>query len=174
MLKLLSALLFLSLRPAAALDVTAVSPAEIRGAAAGDFSFGPVSVKGISYSDGAVVMPETDNKGRKYADIKLLSKAIYGRIESCFKNGFSRPARAPRPPAARVTALKPLKSKARVANAEITFDGELLVVAGVMASKKEEGTFWVAFPPGLEFSDKAFKSAVESIVIAAWTKKGAK
>ena len=32
-------------------------------------------------------------------------------------------------------------------------DGELLVTAGVMVSKKEEGAFWVAFPPALVFTD---------------------
>lgn len=170
MRKLVSAvLLCLAAQAAGALQIAAVKPAQVKGAAAAEFSFGPFAVAGIGWEGGAVVMPATENKGRKYTDIKLLSKVLYGRLEACFRNGCA-PARAARPKA-RVEAIKPLKSPVRVANAEISIDGELLVTAGVMASKKEEGAFWVAFPAALVFTDGAFKSALESAVIAAWTKK---
>ena len=169
----LCALLLLA-APSFALEVTAVSPAVVKGAASADFTLGPVAVSSVTWEDGAVVMPFTENKGRKYTDIKLLTRGIYGRLESCFKDGFKAPAKAPAAPKVEVAALKPLRSKARVANAEVVFDGELLVVAGVMASKKEEGSYWVAFPPNLRFASPAFKSAVESAVIAAWVKKGGK
>ncbi|PKM97201.1 MAG: hypothetical protein CVU79_09510 [Elusimicrobia bacterium HGW-Elusimicrobia-3] len=171
MRKLVSAvLLCLAAQAAGALQIAAVKPAQVKGAPAAEFSFGPFAVAGIGWEGGAVVMPATENKGRKYTDIKLLSRGLYGRLEACFRSGCA-PAKAARPKA-RVEALKPLKSPVRVANAEISIDGELLVTAGVMASKKEEGAFWVAFPPALVFTDGAFKSAVESAVIAAWTKKG--
>lgn len=168
----LAALFLLLAAPAFALEVTAVSTDPVKGAPAADFTFGPVTVKNISWVKGAVVMPVTDNKGRKYTDIKLLSKGLYGKLEACFKNGFTKPAKAPAAPRVKIDSFRPHKSKARVASAEISFDGELLVVAGVMASMKEEGAFWVAFPPDLFFPDKAFKSSVESAVIAAWVKKG--
>lgn len=171
MRKLVSAvLLCLAAQAAGALQIAAVKPPQVKGAPAAEFSFGPFAVAGIGWEGGAVVMPATENKGRKYTDIKLLSKGLYGRLEACFRSGCA-PAKAARPKA-RVESLKPLKSPVRVANAEISIDGELLVTAGVMASKKEEGAFWVAFPPALVFTDGAFKSAVESAVIAAWTKKG--
>jgi hypothetical protein len=169
---LLSLALLLFAAPAFALEVTAVSTAAVKGASAADFTFGPVTVKNIAWEKGAVVMPVTDNKGRKYTDIKLLSKDLYGKLEACFKNGFTKPAKAPAAPKVKIDSFRVHKSKARVASAEISFDGELLVVAGVMASRKEEDAFWVAFPSDLVFPDKAFKSAVESAVIAAWVKKG--
>lgn len=165
------ALCCLAVQAAFALEVARVSPAEIKGAAKGDFSFGPLAVNGVTWEKGAVVMPLTDNKGRQYADIKLLSKSAYLKLEACFKDGFRKPPKAPGRPAVKVDSFRELKSKARVANAEISFDGELLVIAGVMASRKEEGAFWIAFPPALEFTDPAFKNSVESAVIAAWTKK---
>ena len=172
MKKLVSALaLCLAVQTAGALEITAVSTASIKGAAKADFTFGSVAVKNIAYEKGGVVMPVTENKGKIYTDIKLLSKGLYLKIENCFKNGFTKPAKAPAAPAVKIESFKPLKSPARVANAEIVLDGDLLVTAGVMASKKEEGTFWVAFPPALSFPDGAFKSAVESAVIAAWTRK---
>ncbi|MDA8244445.1 MAG: hypothetical protein M0025_10050 [Elusimicrobia bacterium] len=174
MKKLLNAALLLLAAPALALEVTAVSPATVKGASSADFTLGQVAVSSVSYENGAVVMPFTENKGRKYTDIKLLTRGIYGKLEACFKSGFKAPAKAPAAPKVEVAALKPLRSKARVANAEVTFDGELLVVAGVMASKKEEGAYWVAFPPQLSFASPAFKSSVESAVIAAWARKGKK
>jgi hypothetical protein len=174
MRRLVSALLLcLAAQAAGALQVAAVKPAQVKGAAAAEFSFGPFAVAGITWEGGAVVLPATENKGRTYIDIRLLSKALYGRLETCFKNGCA-PAKGGPAPKAKVESVKPLKSPVRVANAEISIDGELLVTAGVMASKKEEGAFWVAFPPALVFTDGAFKSAVESAVIAAWTKKGKK
>lgn len=170
MRKLASVLLLCLAAPAFALDVAGTTPAAVKGAAKADFSFGPVAVKGVAWDRGAVVMPQTDVKGRKYSDIKLLSKALYGKLETCFRSGCSplKPASAPK---IKVAALKPLKSKVRVANAEVWLDGDLLVVAGVMVSSREPGTFWVAFPPELGFTDGSFKAAVESAVIAAWTKK---
>lgn len=155
---------------ASALEITAVSTATVKGAAKADFSFSGMTVKGVAWEKGAVVMPLTENRGKTFADIKLLSRKAYAKLETCFKNGCP-PAKAASAPKIRVGALKPLRSPARVANAEVSFDGELLVIAGVMASRKEDGAFWVAFPPELEFSDPAFKSSVESAVIAAWAKK---
>ncbi len=156
---------------ASALEITAVSPAAVKGLTKGDFTFSSVTVTGVAYEKGAVVMPVTESKGKTFSDVKLLSKKLYLKIEACFKNGFVKPAKVPAAPKFKIEAFKPLKSKARVANAEISFDGELLVVAGVMVSSKEPGTFWVAFPDELVFNEPAFKSAVESAVIAAWAKK---
>ena len=175
MKKLISVLaLCLFAQAAGALEITAVSPEAIKGAAKGDFTFGVLTVRSIAYEKGGVVMPLTENKGKTFADIKLLSKSLYRKVEGCFKNGFTKPAKAPAAPAVKVDSFKPLKSRTRVANADVSLDGDLLVVAGVMASSKEEGTFWVAFPQELVFTDGAFKSAVESAVIAAWTKKNKK
>jgi len=175
MKKLISLLaLCLAAQSAWALEITAVSTSSVNGALKGDFTFGVITVRSIAFEKGGVVMPYTENKGRTYTDVKLLSKSLYGKIESCFRNGFKKPAKAPAPPVVKVDAFKPLKSPVRVANAEISFDGDLLVVGGVMVSKKEEGAFWIAFPPDLEFPDGAFKSSVESAVIAAWAKKNKK
>lgn len=172
MKRLLSILtLCLAAQSAGALEITAVSTAAIKGSVSGDFTFGAIAVRSIAYEKGGVVMPFTENKGKTYTDIKLLSKSLYGKIERGFKTGFTKPAKAPAAPVVKVESFKPLKSKVRVANAEISFDGELLVTGGVMVSSKEEGAFWIAFPPALVFPDGAFKSSVESAVIAAWAGK---
>ncbi len=168
-----SALLALALcGPAAALEITAVSPAAVKGAAKADFTFASFTLKGVSFSGGAVVLPATEYKGRTYQDVKILSKALYTKLETCFKGGC-RPAKAAAPKLS-IAGFKPLKSRVRVANAELVFDGELSVTAGVMVSSREPGTFWVSFPPELAFPDAAFKSAAETAVIAAWVKNKAK
>ncbi len=168
-----SALLLAALlaAPASALEVTGVSPAGAKGADLADFSFGPVAVSSVSWRGGAVVMPATEVNGRTYSDIKLLNRAFYARIEACFRRGFVRPARPPRATVFKVLSVRPLRSRVRVANAQVSFDGDLLVVAGIMVSKKEPGAFWVAFPPELSFSSPSLRSAVESAVIAAWAGK---
>jgi hypothetical protein len=173
MKKVIEALvLCLSLQAAAsALEITAVSTASANGVLSGDFTFSALTVKGVTYEKGAVIMPVTENKGKTYSDVKLLSKTLYGKLEACFKAGCAKHAKSQAAPRVKIAALKPLKSKVRVANAELSFDEELLVVAGVMVSAKEPGTYWVAFPGTLAFPDAAFKSAVESAVIAAWAKK---
>lgn len=152
------------------LDVTRTEPAAIKGAAKGDFLFPGLTVKGITYEDGAVVLPVTENKGKTYFDVKLLSRALYGKLETCFKKGCAKPPARAAAPVIKIDAIKPLKSKSRVANAEVSFDGDLLVVAGIMASFREPGTFWVAFPESLEFRDKALKTSVEKAVKEAWRK----
>lgn len=79
--------------------------------------------------------------------------------------------KAPAVPMVKVDSCNVLKSKVRVANSEINLDGDLLMIEGVMTSKKEEGALWVAFPLALIFPDGAFKSAVESAAIAVWARK---
>ena len=156
---------------ASALELTAVSTEAVKGGVMGDFTFSALTVKGVSYENGAVIMPVTENRGRTFTDVKLLSKKLYVKIETGFKNGPAKPAKPAAAPVVKVSAVRPLKSKTRVANAELSFDGELLVVVGVMASSKEPGTFWAAFPDAVSFSDPALKSSVESAAIAAWAKK---
>jgi len=164
--------LCLSLQAAAsALELTALSTASAGGVLSGDFTFSSLTVKGVTFEKGAVIMPVTENRGKTYSDVKLLSKSLYGKMEACFKAGCAKAAKAPAAPKFKIASLRPLKSKVRVANADLSFDGELLVVAGVMVSAKEPGTYWVAFPDTLAFPDAAFKSALESAVIAAWAKK---
>jgi hypothetical protein len=153
---------------AAALEITG-APAGVKGAAQADFTFGGLTVKGVAFEGGGVVLPVTEHNGKTYIDAKLLSKALYLKLENCFKNGC-KPAKAGKAPAVKVEELRPLKSKTRVANAEVSFDGELLAVLGVMASKREADEYWVAFPDSLEFTP-GLKEAVTKAVLEAWGRR---
>ena len=167
---------------AAALEIAGTVPATVKGAPKADFNLSGLVVKNIAYENGAVIMPVTENKGRTYADVKLLSKGLYMKLEACFKDGCAKPAAgkadkkseakpaAKAGPAIKVEEFKPLKSKVRVANAEVSFDGELTASLGVMASMKEPGVFWIAFPETLEFKEAALKTEIENAVKTAWAK----
>ncbi|HNW43645.1 MAG TPA: hypothetical protein PKI19_04020 [Elusimicrobiales bacterium] len=191
-----SVLIFSLAAGSAALEIAGTVPADVKGAPKGDFILSGLVVKNVAYEKGAVIMPVTENKGRTYADVKLLSKGLYGKIEACFKNGCAQPAAAKSPAKAgdkpeakgkalaeevkqaakaaavtiKVEEFKPLKSKVRVANAEVSFDGELTASLGVMVSAKEPGAIWIAFPDPLEFKDGSLKAKVEETVKAAWAK----
>lgn len=158
---------------AAALEVTGTAPASVKGAAKADFFLSGLAVKGVSFEGGAVVLPVSQVNDRVYSDVKLLSRALYGKLETCFRSGCARPGRAAAP-AVKLEELKPLKSKSRVANAEVSFDGDLLVVLGVMASYRDPDEFWVAFPASVEFRDAGLKAAVERTVREAWARSQAK
>ncbi|OGS11307.1 MAG: hypothetical protein A2285_10825 [Elusimicrobia bacterium RIFOXYA12_FULL_57_11] len=155
---------------AAALEITGTTPAAVKGLENGDFNLSGIVVKDIGYKTGGVIMPVTENNGKTYVDVKLLSKDLYAKLETCFRFGCAKPAAKIPAPVLKLEGLRPLRSKTRVANAEMSFDGELTVVLGVMASLKEPGTFWLAFPDSVELKSKSLKAEVEKIVKAAWAK----
>jgi hypothetical protein len=165
------ALLLALCGPAAALEVAGTVPAAVKGLAKADFNLSGVMVKGVAWEKGALVLPVTENKGRTYIDVKLLSRPLYAKMEVCFKTGCPKAAKAGKAPVVKIDEFRPLKSKSRVANAEVSFDGELVVTVGVMASSREPGAFWLAFPDTVGFAEETFKGAVEKTVKDAWAKK---
>lgn len=160
----------LALLPAAPAGAVEITRADLSGRPASlkaDMVFsGALSVKNISFTKAAVVMPLTEYKGRTYADIKLLSKDLYLKLEACFSGGgCASKAKAP-VPAVRVERIRLLRSGTRVANAEVSFDGELKVVLGIMKSRY--GGEWVAYPPDFRVNDAALKSAIAKAVKDAY------
>lgn len=176
---LFSAILFFTVS-AGALEVTKLSaaaktvsadnviPAPAAGAGVIVFS-GALEVKGISFQKNAVVMPVTGYKGRTYADIKLLSKGLYAKIEACLSKGVCKNAPGAVPEIS-VAGVKTLQSKTRVANAEAVFDGELLVTAGVMNSSREPGELWIAWPEIFKIKNAALKTKAEQLIKKAYAK----
>jgi len=157
---------------AGALEVTGAAAAG-GGPAAGAKTLtlsGALEIGGVSLKAGAVVMPVTEYKGRTYSDVKLLSKDLYARIDACLSKG----ACAGRPPFAepevKLDGLKALNSKTRVANADVVFDGELLVTAGVMKSSGEPGEIWISWPAVIKFKAPALKARAEELVKARYAK----
>lgn len=176
---LFSAILFFTVS-AGALEVTKLSaaaktisaddviPAPAAGAGVIVFS-GALEVKGISFQKNAVVMPVTGYKGRTYADIKLLSKGLYTKIEACLSKGVCKNAPVAVPKIS-VAGVKILQSKTRVANAEAVFDGELLVTAGVMNSSRKPGELWIAWPEIFKIKNAALKTKTEQLIKEAYAK----
>lgn len=157
------AVLLLPALSAGALEITSAAPAASAKGKTADFVFsGPITVKNIAFEKNAVVMPVTGYKDREYADIRLLSKSLYGKLESCFSK--DKCAIAVKAPAPRLTVLevKQLKSKTRVANVTLAFDGELSVTFGVI--RKASGEIWAAYPANFEVKDRILKGLIEKKV----------
>ena len=150
---------------AGALEVTKISTTPVSSMV---FS-GVIEVTGISLQKSAVVMPVTEYKGRTYADIKLLSKNLYAKIEACLSKGVCKNASGPEPKIS-VRGIKMLKSKTRVANAEAVFDGELLVTAGVINSSREPGDLWIGWPEDFKINNAELKTRTEQLVKEAYAK----
>ena len=78
---------------AGALEVTGTAPAAVKGAPKADFTLSGITVKGVSWEGGAVVLPVTRVKARSYIDVKVLSRSLYSKLEACFTAGCPRPGR---------------------------------------------------------------------------------
>ena len=148
---------------AAALDIISASPVKTEKGKVSDFVFsGSVTVKGIAFEKGAVVMPVTVNKGREYTDIKLLSKGLYAKLEACFSKGKCAAGGPFLIPKLSVSEVKQLKSPKRVANVSLAFDGDLVVTFGVI--KKASGETWAAYPDNFEVQNEELKGLIEKTV----------
>ncbi|MFA6433680.1 MAG: hypothetical protein WCW52_03185 [Elusimicrobiales bacterium] len=162
-LAVLPAALLLTVPGACALEITSAVPVVSGKRQTSDFVFSrSLAVKGIAFENGAVVMPVAVYKEREYADIRLLSKTLYGKLESCFsgdKCSYSGKISAPK---LSVLEVKTLKSRVRVANVALSFDGDLSVVFGVL--KKISGGVRAAYPENFEAKDPALRDLIETKV----------
>ena len=148
---------------AAALEIISAAPLKTEKGKMSDFILsGSAAVRNVAFEKGAVLMPVTEYKDREYTDIKLLSKSLYEKIEACFSKDKCAYAGKAASPVLSVLEVKPLKSKTRVANVTLAFDGDLSVTFGVI--KKVSGEIWAAYPSNFEVKDAAFKDLIEKKV----------
>ncbi len=160
---------------AAGLGAVEITGADFPGKAPAykaDVSFcGGFSVKNISFQKDAVVMPLTEYGGRSYSDIKLLSKNLYWKLQACLAKGKCASGARSAAPAVKVGQIRPLRSETRLANAEVSIDGELLVVLGLMKSRY--GGLWVAYPSNFKVKNAKLKSAIAIAVKEAYSRASA-
>ena len=147
----------------AALELISASPVKTEKGKIADFVFsGSVTVRGIAFEKGAIVMPVTENKGREYTDIKLLSKTFYAKLEACFLKNKCAAGGPFLMPKLSVSEVRKLKSPKRVANVSLAFDGDLVVTFGVI--KKASGELWAAYPDNFEVQNEELKGLIEKKV----------
>jgi len=160
---LVLAVILLPVMNAAALEIISAFPAGTESGKKADFVFsGSVTVKGIAFEKGGIVMPVTENKGRTYMDIKLLSKTLYAKLESCFSKDKCAAGGPALMPKLSVSEVRKLKSPKRVANVSLAFDGDLVVTFGVI--KKASGEIWAAYPDNFEVQNDELKGLIEKEV----------
>lgn len=156
----LSALLSVSLHGA---EITGCSFST--GSVNAELSFaGVYSVKNIGLKDGKIVMPAEENKGRIYENIRILSRQTYEKIFSVLKSGKCQAVKSARQPDFRIKSVKKLKSEYRIANAQVEFDSDIVVVFGVI--KKYGGELSVSLPKDFIFLNDNFAASVKKKIIS--------
>ena len=156
----------LSVQTAVALEIISAVPVKTENGKRADFVFaGSVTVRGVSFDKNAVIMPVTEHKGRTYADIKILSKALYKKMEACFfKERCAAGGRVALPKIS-VLGAAPLRSDIRIANVFLSFDGDMSVTFG--AIRRASGEIWASYPDNFEVSDPGLRSLISTKVAEA-------
>ncbi|HOW89989.1 MAG TPA: hypothetical protein PL037_06885 [Elusimicrobiales bacterium] len=163
---LFAAVLAASAAQAAALEVVSAAPSASEAGKKADFVLsGSVTVRNIGFEKGAVVMPATEHNGRTYNDIKILSKALYKKIEACFFKDKCAAAGAVAAPRIALSGVFPLRSPVRIANVVLSFDGDLAVTFG--AIKRASGEIKASYPDNFEAPDGALKERIDAEVAKA-------
>lgn len=162
--------------PAGAAELTAW---EIRASSpsvlSGDFVFaGALEVRGVEMRPEGLFMPAEEFGGRTYRDVKLLSKTAYSALAGAFKKGSGaggvrkNPGKIPWT----IKEIRKMGGKSRKANVDLDLDGDLLVTAGLVLSKRAGEKYWIAWPRSLVFLDKKFKKIVEKAILERAAKEG--
>lgn len=149
--------------PARALEIVSAEPIKTEQGKIGDFLFsGSVTVRGISFEKNAVVMPVTEYKDRTYTDVRILSKALYKKIEACFYKTKCAAKGNVSSPKVSLLSVSPLKSPVRIANVTLSFDGDLAVTFGAL--RRDSGELRTAYPSDFEVSDPAVRKLIDDKV----------
>ncbi|MFH1619759.1 MAG: hypothetical protein ABIG11_07615 [bacterium] len=131
---------------------------------------GIMVVSGIVIAPSVLRMPVTVSKaGRKYADVRLLSRKLYNSLIAFKPAAFKPKAVRAAKPSFKVLSARKLSSTYRVANVEVDFDADLAVTAGLL--KKREGNYSVSWPGSFRIKDSAFRKEVEKAVVEAGLKE---
>ncbi|KAF0126932.1 MAG: hypothetical protein FD189_1330 [Elusimicrobia bacterium] len=141
----------------------------------GDFVFaGALEVRGVEMRPEGLFMPSEEFGGRTYRDVKLLSKTAYAALDAAFKAGAGKRKAGKKSGKVSWTVkeLRKMGGKSRKANIDVEFDGDLLVTAGLILSKRTGEKYWVAWPRYFVFLDKKLKKAVEKALLEKAAKEG--
>ena len=108
-------------------------------------------------------------------DQKILSKDFYDRISDCFEDSGRAEIKRAKNAEKKDISLKvekifPLKSPLRIANAEISFDDDIIIVFGIVKDKEEKGKFWISYPGHFEIMNDVLKNRLEKLIMSEFKK----
>jgi hypothetical protein len=159
-------ILLLLCQHAAALEITALD----RSSGVVEFSE-KIEITSVRFSTdafgGAVALPISNSRdGREFANIRIMNKNLYGKMMT----NADRPcAEDCQYPAVKVISARKLKPSARIANVEISFDGELAVTFGLLKARTKSGgvSYRMLTPDNFKFKFSALRKSVRELVIEA-------
>ena len=153
-------------------DIRALNISSMKGGGdKKDFEFSKtIFIRGIEFRNGFLKMPLDGYKKKKYSNIKILSKDFYYKISNCFEGETCAINKEKKDILIKVEKIFPLKSPLRVANAEMSFDAELIVVFGIVKDRKKKDEIWLSYPKDFEIRDKVFKNKLEKLIKEKFSK----
>ncbi len=152
---------FISVGEISALNISSVNGIKSKK----DFEFSKtILVKRIEFKNGFLKMPLDSYKTKKYSNIKILTKDFYNKILNCFNSDKCEKSGERKNISIKIEKIFSLKSPLRIANANVSFDGELIVVFGIVKEKREKEKIWISYPKDFEISDEVFKDNLEKLI----------
>jgi hypothetical protein len=130
-----------------------------------DFEFSKtILIRRIEFKNGFLKMPLDSYKTKKYSNIKILTKDFYNKILNCFNIEKCAKSGERKNISIKLDKIFPLKSPLRVANANVSFDDDIIVVFGIVKEKKERKKIWISYPKDFEILDEVFKDNLEKLI----------
>jgi hypothetical protein len=114
-------------------------------------------------------LPLTRSGEKSYANIFVQSKNLYERICKSAAGAFAK--NKTKPPVLTFLSARKLDSSYRIANVNVSFDGELAVTFGLLRSEgffrvvSPHITYKASYPGNLKVKDSNLKRKIDSIVI---------
>ena len=162
-------ILLLLCQSAAALEITALD----RSAGIVEFSE-KIEISSVRFSTdafgGAMALPISNSRdGREFANIRIMNKNLYDKMMTDSRKPHTENCL---PPAVKVISARTLKPSARIANVEISFDGELAATFGVLKTHTKGGgvSYRMLTPDNFKFKSSALRKSVRELVIEAGIK----
>lgn len=164
--------LLLICRCASALEITAANRA------GGYIQFsGNMEITGVRFAadafGGAVSLPlDSSRNGRAFANIRIMNKNLYDKVMTAGTAAQGDKS----PVAVKVLSARRLESASRIANVDISFDGELAVTFGLLKTHKKDGgsAYKMLSPANFKFKSQPLRKQVREMVIEAGCKAAAK
>ena len=163
---------------AGALEITACADGPAQGRK--DFALSGVMILGgvgvyAGLGAGGRVVALSDPSG--WRGLRILDRNFAQKLLAAHGGGLPAAASPSRQPELKVVSASPLNSNFRIANVEISFDGELLAVFGVVRRRGLGMDIYSVVPPDFlvlqdeELSDRVRKLALDAGKLALYKEK---
>jgi len=122
-----------------------------------------ILIKNILYINDKLEMPFDEYNGKKYYDIKILSKETYLTLKKIAENRLQIKKNINKIPDYEIYNIKHLNSPVRISNIFIKINKDINLIAGLM--KKKDGNLWISYPKNFlgEYTEASGKNSMSRL-----------